>query len=565
MDRERRSLVARRRDLPGLPALVRRRRRRRHGRPARHRRAAWTTWPTSASTRCGSRRSTRRRRPTPATTSPTTATSTRCSARWPTSTRCCARPTELGLRVIVDLVPNHTSDEHAWFSAALAAGPGQPERARYLFRDGTRRRTATQPPNNWQSVFGGPAWTRITEPDGTPGQWYLHLFDTQPARPQLGQPRGARRVRRRPAVLARPRRRRVPGRRGARPGQAARPGRLDLPRSRPGRRRHRTGERAADVGPGGRARHLPGVARGPRRLRRPTASWSPRRGCEPPERLARYVRPDEMHQAFNFDYLLAPWQRAGAARADRALARGQRARSARRPPGCCPTTTWCGTRPGSACRAGERRAERHRRRRPAARRGAGPAPGPRGDAADAGAARRRRTSTRARSSACRSTPRCPTRCARTRPGSGRRTPSAGRDGCRVPMPWQSDAPAYGFAPSGASVAAAAGVLRRAGARTGSAASTAPRSRCTGRRCGCGGSAGWARRALTHASTPAPRRARRPQRRHPRARQHRQPTRCRCPPARRRCWPAARWTPTARCRPTRPCGLGSDRRGCDWRA
>jgi alpha-glucosidase len=88
-----------------------------------------------------------------------------------------ARAHELGLRVIVDLVPNHTSSENPWFREALAAGPGSAARARYLFRTG--RAGGEEPPNNWRSVFGGAAWTRVGDTD----QWYLHLFD--PSQPDL--------------------------------------------------------------------------------------------------------------------------------------------------------------------------------------------------------------------------------------------------------------------------------------------------------------------------------------------------------------------------------------------
>lgn len=84
-----------------------------------------------------------------------------------------ARAHGLGLRVIVDLVPNHTSDEHVWFQEALAAGAGSAARDRYLFREG-KGADGELPPNNWQSIFGGPAWTRLAD-----GQWYLHLFDSR--------------------------------------------------------------------------------------------------------------------------------------------------------------------------------------------------------------------------------------------------------------------------------------------------------------------------------------------------------------------------------------------------
>jgi alpha-glucosidase len=87
------------------------------------------------------------------------------------------RAHELGLRVLIDLVPNHSSDKHAWFQAALNSPSGSAEREFYHFKDG-RGANGELPPNNWLSLFGGPAWTRTVHEDGTPGQWYLHLFDS---------------------------------------------------------------------------------------------------------------------------------------------------------------------------------------------------------------------------------------------------------------------------------------------------------------------------------------------------------------------------------------------------
>lgn len=77
---------------------------------------------------------------------------------------------ERGIRVVVDIVPNHTSDLHDWFQEALAAGRGSSARERYIFREGTGE-GGSEPPTDWVSTFGGPAWTRVED-----GQWYLHNF-----------------------------------------------------------------------------------------------------------------------------------------------------------------------------------------------------------------------------------------------------------------------------------------------------------------------------------------------------------------------------------------------------
>ncbi|WP_437583096.1 glycoside hydrolase family 13 protein [Paramicrobacterium sp. CJ85] len=77
------------------------------------------------------------------------------------------------IKLIVDIVPNHSSNRHVWFQQALAAGKGSPERDRYIFRDGLGE-NGELPPSDWTSMFGGPAWTQVAD-----GQWYLHLFASE--------------------------------------------------------------------------------------------------------------------------------------------------------------------------------------------------------------------------------------------------------------------------------------------------------------------------------------------------------------------------------------------------
>jgi alpha-glucosidase len=258
----------------------------------------------------------------------------------------------LGLKVIVDLVPNHTSDEHIWFQEALAATPGSAERDRYMFRPGKDQVAGSGAgnlaPNNWKSIFGGPAWTRTTNPDGSPGDWYLHLFDTKQPDLNWENPEVQEEMR---SVLRFWLDRGVDGFRvdvahgmvkeaglpdwdgvaAMVEGSADAGHRPDAPGAHSEavepHTAHHSRDRSGEDQSADDAGHQPvsplyppspffdqdGVHEIYRDWNRVLAGYDGDRmlvaeaWVEPAERLARYIRKDEMQQAFNFDFLLAGW------------------------------------------------------------------------------------------------------------------------------------------------------------------------------------------------------------------------------------------------------------------
>ena len=353
-----------------------------------------------------------------------------------------ARAHELGLRVVVDLVPNHTSSDHAWFQQALAAGPGSPERARYVFRDGLGD-DGSQPPTDWLANFGGGAWTRVTEPDGSPGQWYLHLFD--PSQPDLDWTNPQVREDFETTLrfwLDR-------GVDGFRVDVAHG---LVKDQTFPSFGKHPGGlMEVTHEAPYWDQDGVHEIYRAWRELLdgygEPARIMCAEAWVNPADRLARYVRSDEFHQAFNFDFLETQWQ-AGPLGA--AIRRSLAANDSVGAP-----STWV--------------LSNHDVLRHASRFGLpDDRPRPNGIGADDPQPDAERGLRRARAA---------TTLMLALPGGAyvyqgeelglpehtslpdevRQDPTfartggveLGRDGCRVPMPWEQGAPALGFSPTGA--------------------------------------------------------------------------------------------------------------------
>ncbi|MGI5228566.1 glycoside hydrolase family 13 protein [Actinoallomurus sp. CA-142502] len=340
-----------------------------------------------------------------------------------------------GLRVILDIVPNHSSDRHAWFEAALAAGPGSPERDRYVFRPG-KGEHGELPPNDWRAAFGGGAWTRV--PDG---EWYLHLFAE--AQPDLNWENTE--VRRDfEKILAFWFDRGVDGFRiDVAHGLIKQEGLPDA------------GESVDVLEPTKREDHphwdRDGVHEIFREWRRVADRYEGDRAfvaeawVSGPARLARYVRPGELQTAFNFDFLRAPWD---AARLREVIDRSLDALGAVGAP-----ATWVLSNHDvvrHVTRYGRPHTEGH---------------GPRADTSEpldlALGVRRARAAAllmlalpggayvyQGEELGLAEVEDIPEESLQDPVWERSGHTSRGRDGCRVPLPWSGDAPPYGFSPDG---------------------------------------------------------------------------------------------------------------------
>ena len=355
------------------------------------------------------------------------------------------RAHSLGLKVIVDIVPNHSSSEHVWFQEALVAKPGSEERSRYMFREG-KGVDGNEPPNNWLSMFGGPAWTRVTEADGTPGQWYLHLFDSTQPDFDWTNPWVAERF---DDILRFWFDKGVDGFRiDVAHGLTKEQGLPDITVDP----LHTGGEAAGDNHPYWSREEVHEIWR---RWRRVADEYDGDRALVaeawvlPLSKMAKWVRQDELHQAFNFGYLMASWDATEL----RTVIDDSLAEFA----GVGAPSTWVLSNHDTV-----RHTSRLALKEPFIHTvGIGPKSFERPEEAPAIARGR-----------------AATLIMMALPGSAYvyqgeelglpeaidipddarqdpswfRTPDGiyGRDGCRVPIPWESDAPAFGFSPTGAS-------------------------------------------------------------------------------------------------------------------
>ena len=356
-----------------------------------------------------------------------------------------ARAHSLGLRIIFDIVPNHTSDRHVWFRQALEAGPGSPERERYWFRPA---------PNNWRSVFGGGAWTRVCDREDASGSpwesdasWYLHLFDSSQPDLNWSNPEVQAEFR---DILRFWLRRGVDGFRvDVAHGLVKDPALPNWGRTAAIVEGEKTKERneAAPMW------NLDGVHDIYRQWRKVLDEFGPDRmlvaeaWVSPASAIAKYVRADEMSQSFNFEFLASAWT------ADRM--RTVIADSLRDMDAVGATATWV--------------LSNHDVIRATARLGlpdAGNYPKgiKEGDPLPDEVGHRRALAAHALMSALPGSAyiwqgeelNLPEHMAL--PDELREDPAyfrtkgeeTGRDGCRVPLPWEADSPAFGFSPDGKS-------------------------------------------------------------------------------------------------------------------